>query len=207
MRLIKKLPDPFLLSDGSRVNNLSDWHRRRTEIRDMMLGIQYGTMPGAPEIASVDAGEEEVQEGGATRQELKMEFTPYRNRRDISFGMDVTLWRPSSEAIDRRKKEVAGFGEQGLPALVYVGGRVFRNVLESGIVTLCFENNQLEPMEMGNAIVGPARSAYRELEPGVNSWGSISVWAWGARRVLEYALSLPDVNSDQICVSGHSRIG
>jgi hypothetical protein len=207
MQIIKPLPNPFLMADGSHVTTEDDWQRRRMEIKDILLRIQYGTAPPAPDLVSSESLSQQTGESGETRQEVRLTFTPDRSRLDITFGMDVTVWHPSPESIARRKLAVQGFGASGIPALVYVGNSVFKSVLDSGIAMLCCENNQLEPMEMGNPIVGPARQSYATLSPDTYTWGSIAVWAWGARRVLDYALTLPDVNRHQILVSGHSRNG
>lgn len=207
MRILSSLPDPFVMADGSHVQTDEDWQRRRTEIKDTLLGIQYGTVPGAPDLLSAESLSSGREDNGDTQEKVRLEFTPDRNRPDITFGMDITVWRPSPRAIARRKDTVDGSGDNGIPALIYVGKSAFRSVLESGIAMIGYENNQLEPMEMGNPILGPARRAYEELAPGAYSWGAIAVWAWGALRVLDYALSLPELDGDQMLVSGHSRNG
>jgi len=207
MRLIKELPDPFLFENGQRVTSTKEWPQRREEIKHLMRNIQYGTMPGAPEDVSATSLETETFKNGETREKLRLEFTPNKNHPNITFGVDVTMWRPSEQAIKKRKETLPAFGKKGLPALVYVGNRKFESLLNNGYMIICYENNQLEPMEMGHAIVGPARTAYQELEPNAYSWGSISVWAWGGLRVFEYALSLPEIDHNQIMISGHSRNG
>lgn len=37
--------------------------------------------------------------------------------------------------------------------------------------------------------------------------GKLAMWAWAAIRVLEYALTLPEINHEKISVAGHSRLG
>lgn len=37
--------------------------------------------------------------------------------------------------------------------------------------------------------------------------GKIMIWAWGAMRVLDYALTLPGTDPENIAVLGHSRLG
>ena len=207
MQLTKELPDPFQLHNGQRVTTAQDWPLRREEIRAMMLDIQYGAMPGAPEEVQVQVLATQEGDDGTRCDTLRFEFVPNKARPDISFGMDVHLWHPSIEAVERRKKSVADFGRAGLPVLVYVGMRAFPDVLDRGMMVICYQNDQLEPMEEGNPIVGPARSAYEKLEPGAYSWGSISVWAWGAMRLLDYVLAMPEAHGEQIIVSGHSRNG
>ena len=50
----------------------------------------------------------------------------------IKFGMNVTVLFPSLEAVERRKNSVEGFGQNGIPALIYVGKSVFHDLLQSG---------------------------------------------------------------------------
>ena len=207
MKLIKKLPDPFLKEDGNRVVTLEDWNLRRQEIKDMIINIQYGSMPNSPEKVTITNLESKTLDGGETQDELYFDFVPKRDQPEIKFGMNFTVLSPSVEAVKRRQNSVKDFGVNGIPALIYVGKSVFYDLLQNGYMMICYENNQLEPMEMGNPIVGPARQAYEELEPGKYSWGSISVWAWGALQLLEYALTLTAINKKQIMISGHSRNG
>lgn len=37
--------------------------------------------------------------------------------------------------------------------------------------------------------------------------GKICIWAWGSMRVLDYALTLPGTDPDNIGIAGHSRLG
>src|SRR5690554_7952363 len=43
--LISELPDVFLFQDGSRVNNLAEWERRKGEIARLYQQYMYGYMP------------------------------------------------------------------------------------------------------------------------------------------------------------------
>ena len=148
MKLIKELPDPFLMKDDSHVVTLEDWNLRRQEIKDMMINIQYGSMPSSPEEVIIKNLESKTLDGGETQEELYFEFVPKKDQPEIKFGMNVTVLFPSLEAVKRRKKSVKGFGQNGIPALIYVGKSVFHDLLQSGYMMICYENNQLEPMEM-----------------------------------------------------------
>ena len=37
--------------------------------------------------------------------------------------------------------------------------------------------------------------------------GKIGIWAWAAMRVLDYALTLPTTDAENVMISGHSRLG
>jgi hypothetical protein len=62
-------------------------------------------------------------------------------------------------------------------------------------------------MDMGQAKKGPAKVVYEKLEPGKYTWGTISVWAWGVLRIVDYVYNLDQINKQQIIITGHSRNG
>jgi dienelactone hydrolase len=39
------------------------------------------------------------------------------------------------------------------------------------------------------------------------AWGTIAAWAWGIHRVLDYLVTLPEIDAARIIVVGHSRLG
>src|SRR5688500_12248486 len=50
---IPQLPDPFLFSDGSRVQSPNDWPKRRAEILELVQRYEYGHLPPAPKAGDV----------------------------------------------------------------------------------------------------------------------------------------------------------
>lgn len=196
MRLIAKLPDPFRNESG-RVSTLSGWQKQRERIADLLLSTQYGTMPGAPARVTTQVGDWEKDDSGRMRRQDTLTFFPDVNRPDTAFSLDLAI----------TARALPGGDTDRLPALIYVGGKRFDAILDAGLVTINYPNDTLEPMEMGKPRLGPARQAYETLEPVHYTWGSISAWAWGAIRVLEYASTLPFVDPGRIAISGHSRNG
>ncbi len=205
MRLIKALPDPFLMSDGRRVSSLKEWDQRKLEIQRMMIDLQYGSLPGAPENVSVKCLEKKLDHQGNFTEKYRMVFTPRNDHPEVNFSMDFRVTNPNPS--DKNNSSTKTISSKKFPILIYVGNNTCKIATDNGFKVISFDNSQLEPMEMGRPIKGSARRCYNTLEPGRYSWGSISVWAWGALRLVDYALTRDDIDPDKIIISGHSRNG
>ncbi len=219
MKQVKPLPNPLQFDDGSTVQSDADWQRRRSEIQKRVIDLQYGTVPGAPEWVDVTTTEK-IAESNYTCQHLNFVFTPAQQHPDINFGLQAMYYRPTDKAVQQRQREIPAFAAQGLPLVIYVGDnpKLFPVLLKQGYAVLSYHNARMEPMVEGDANVGPARQAYRDLSAQLGrapdrsmvkdyTWGSIGVWAWGALRLLDFASQSPEISNDHIAVSGHSRNG
>ena len=86
-KILGKLPDVFVFENGERVENQSDWEKRRVEIINTAVELEFGGMPPAPD----DFRLEKLTEPGKGR------INCYRlhniiNGHDFTFCIDV--YRP-----------------------------------------------------------------------------------------------------------------
>ncbi len=87
------LPDPFMMSDGTRVKTLDDWvKKRRPEILAFFKSEMYGKIPeGHIDVIYETLGESRVAlEGLAIRKEIRVHFSA--NNRDLQ--MDILIYLP-----------------------------------------------------------------------------------------------------------------
>jgi dienelactone hydrolase len=46
-----------------------------------------------------------------------------------------------------------------------------------------------------------------QKSPGDTECGAIAMWAWGIHRMIDYLVTLPEIDRSRIAVTGHSRLG
>ena len=75
-----ELPDPFRLESGNRVRSGADWQRRRREMRDLIVDIEYGGLPPVPQktwLEELDTSALQAR-GGAKRVSCRVATGPDR---------------------------------------------------------------------------------------------------------------------------------
>lgn len=186
---LDRLPDPLRMNDGKRVKTADGWQARRNEIREMVLRIEYGCVPPAPENVEIESVEdaEIVNYGKSTHRRAMLKFGPGQ-----SLKMRVDLFVPND--ADRPLATVLRVGADDSPS---------RQINGRGYAYACYDQHALDPDPGdGKDVVGPAQAAYPDYD-----WGSIAVWAWGASRALDYLAALPELDRGRFIVTGHSRGG
>ncbi len=184
---IKELPDPFVMNDGTRVKNKTDWAKRREEIKAMMLYYQYGHIPPAHKnIIAKELSSETVYDGGATKKHILLSMGPEREVK-INVGMVIPK------------------GEGPFPVILKNDRGIFNvpiadEIVRRGYIVADYARTDLDPDQKNT--VGPAQAAYPDYD-----WATLAVWAWGGMRVIDYFMTLDVVDKERIAFTGHSRGG
>lgn len=184
---VKELPDPFLMNNGKRVKTRADWAKRREEIKAMMLYYQYGHMPPAPKIIiAEELSSITVYDGGATKKHILLSMGPERKVK-INVGIIIPKGKGPFPVILKNDPQIFN-----VP--------IAEEIVKRGYIIADYIRTDLDPDR--NDAVGPAQAAYPDYD-----WATLSVWAWGGMRVIDYLMTLNVIDEGKIVFTGHSRGG
>jgi hypothetical protein len=231
------LPDPLLMSNGTKVADAQTWKTmRRPEILELFRTHVYGRSPiGRPKSMAFEVFDLDRQalSSLATRKQVKVSFTGGQN----GPGMDILIYLPNGKKKPISTFVILNFGGNHTinsdPA-IKLSGSWMRQV--SGIV-----NNRAGADSRGKASsrfpveeilrrgYGLATIYYGDIDPdfhdgfknGVHpvfdklregkrasdAWGSIGAWAWGLSRAMDYFETDTEIDHNRVIVLGHSRLG
>lgn len=201
--IIKAFPTPFEFNNGTKVKTEEEWMVRREEIKKILLEQQYGKMPGRPDAIRVTELDSEEREDGSTEIALKFKIIP-DNDSSEDFSFHAWMYVPEGKGPFPTVVKVSpdGTGTQT---------EINEYMIKRGYMLVCYNHTELDPDTEGYDEEGPCQKIYSKY-----SWGSISVWAWGAMRVADYLLGepwvdapdgFPRANPDALIITGHSRRG
>jgi len=182
------LPDPFLMVDGRRVKTLQDWEAQRMYIKDMLLYYQYGYYPPAPKNLEVEIkSSRTILKGKAKETRLVLSMGPNHS---ITIRVDLSVPTKGSGPYP---VVITGDREWGRTEGLEVA-------TDRGYMVADFFRTDLDPDNDDRT--NGVHPHYPEYD-----WATLSAWAWGFSRVIDYLETLENVDKDKIVVTGHSRGG
>ncbi len=201
------LPDPLVMNNGSKVADAKTWQdKRRPQILELFRENIYGRAPiGRPDGMTFEAGiiNRQALEGTATRKDLVINFS------GNSSGprMDMRVYTPNTATgpvscflyLGRPMPDGSPLHSRLVEALP--------EILSRGYGLAIIDREGVDPDEYDkfrNGVHGVFDPAGER--PG-DAWGTISAWAWGLSRALDYLETDKDVDAKKVAVMGVSRAG
>jgi hypothetical protein len=204
------LPDPLVLSNGRPVSNVDTWTKqRRPELIKLYETEIYGRVPAnAPrvtwEIGEVDR---EWRKGRAVRKKLVAHARAGSDERQFN----VWLYTPAAATkpvpvvlsiIFAPAARGGGPAPTGEPL-------VADEILARGWGYATVVYTEIQP-DRANAwkdgVIG-LTLASDQAEPRPDEWGTISAWAWGISRIIDYFETDKAVDAKHVAIQGFSRLG
>lgn len=219
------LPPLLTLDNGQPVRNARDWfEKRRPEILRNYEEDIYGRVPAnAPKAhAVVLSSGDIVEHGAAVRTHVVIHFGPNPSGPKA----DVVLYVPAHAThpvpvllqlvfVRGLKSELpqpplpswlAHAGKNGTP-ISEIGP--VAEILARGYAYATFRYTDVQPDHKGSSAGGVEALAMKpgQTQRTPDEWGSITAWAWGASRVLDYLATDPRLDAKRVALIGHSRLG
>ena len=207
-----ELPDPLKCLDGSTVTTWQEWEaKRRPETLELFRRYIYGHSPEPGKVTfQILETDPKAVAGKATRKLIKITCTDSAHA-DKSYSFQASLLTPNG---------VAG----RVPAFLLINNRPIASadptrkelndfwpaeaILARGYATAVFRTNDVDPDKNGDAARAKGvRAVFSAGTAGQDQWATISAWAWGASRVLDYLQTDPAIDAAKVAVIGHSRGG
>ena len=228
-----ELPDPLTMQDGTKVKSASDWvEKRRPEVLELFREHVYGHSPKRPRGLKfkVIQNDTSALEGQAIRREVLITFarkeaTPEANMliylpKDadgpvpafltINFVGNHTIHPDPGISISRswvRNSKDWGI-ENNRADDRSRGARRSRwavdKILKRGYALATIYYGDIDP-DYDDGFSNGVHRLYPKPKP--DEWGSISTWAWGLSRCLDYLETDRNINAKKVAVMGHSRLG
>lgn len=185
---VEELPDPFAFTDGTRVRSRDDWARRRAELKEIIQQYAYGHLPPAGKVTAAEQVSNRNEEIHATVKEVLLRVGPGGK---LPLRLFLTL--PD--------------GKGPFPTIVdgdacwgRIAPEIAAEVAKRGYALAEFDRTEIVPDK------NERTTGLHELYPNAD-FGALAAWAWGYHRVVDYLLTLPEVDHKRIVVTGHSRGG
>ena len=186
--VISELPDPLLLPNGKRVQTKQEWEQHRATLLALILHYEYGELPPvAKNVSGTLLASRTLVEARATEQEVLLTMGPEQAIKTHLF-LTIPEGKGPFPVIIRGD---LGWGRVE-PASV-------AEVVKRGYILAEFSRVEIAP---DSAEIGGVYAAYPDY-----TGGRLAAWAWGYHRVVDYLLTLPEVDKNHLAITGHSRGG
>ncbi|MBO6249166.1 MAG: hypothetical protein J6N54_10170, partial [Bacteroidales bacterium] len=225
-----ELPDPLKMEDGRTVRTKRQRIKeRRPELMEMLRSQMFGREPGkAPDLHAKVLEESPDAFGGlATRKQVKLCFDkeekyyltllmyipndrkgPVPTFLGANFkGNHATTTDPAvlMPTVDKIATFAPGYAVEPRNAN---GHRwEYEYILSHGYAVATFCYNDVDPDFHDGFHNGVHQLMDGDKPRNGESWGTISAWAWGLSRCMDYLETVKEIDAKRVALLGHSRLG
>jgi len=231
-----KLPDPLKSFKGKKIKNTKKWEKtRRPELLKFFTENVYGEVPGGLEVSEIEVVEQSSNAigGKATRKQVEVSF----EKDDLALSFTILMYLPlnvekpplflgynfygNHTIISDSEIIISEAWARDNPSFGIVhnqlteqsrGVRSDRWAIEKivaagyGLAVIYYGEIDPDKNDFSDGI-HPFFYVDDQQQPADNEWGSISAWAWGLSRAMDYFEKDADVDASKVITFGHSRLG
>ena len=228
-----EFPDPLVMLSGAKVQSKDDWFtRRRPELKELIQYYMYGHFPAPCKVqAKVEHTDTKAFGGKATLRDITLSFEGLdgpaihlllvvpNERKGLApafVGINFTgnhaltndpkvriptawVYANRKGVKDNRATEEGRGSEVDTWAL--------EQSIDRGYAVATFYNGDIDPDRADKREGIQKHLPKVDLPPGRTEAATITWWAWGVHRVVDYLTTNPDIDPKKVAVVGHSRLG
>lgn len=193
-----KIPSPLEVGDR-RVQTVKEWEELRPLVLKTMLESEYGYLPEEPKDLRFSITVNENNRFCASKAiYLTVEASCTVNGEKFSFPFSYVY--PSRG--ERFKTFVVINFRPDIPDKYIPTEEIVDNGF--GCASFCYKDVTSDDGDFSNGLAG---LIYKDSGRSEYSCGKIAMWAWAAMRVMDFLQTRDEVDKENICVAGHSRLG
>lgn len=198
-----RLPDPLRFEDGRDVGSAADWPARRAEIAELFERDIYGRVPGNAPSVRWETGPERAEtiEGlEATSRALTGPMGPGGPAIEAALTVPAGVEGPVPAVL------ALTFPAAVMARFPPEPGRSWKaQVLERGWAAVEYVPTSVQADNGEGLASGVIGMTTRPR--GLEDWGALRAWAWGASRVLDALAADPAIDAEHVMLYGVSRYG
>lgn len=192
------IPSPLAVG-GKKAETVEEWEKVRPLVAKMMQECEYGYIPAKPESFAVEIEEctdKKMWAGKATHLSLKI--------KSVINGEEFTF--PATYIYPNKGDKFKTFVHINFRPDIPDRYMPTEEIIDNGFACLsfCYEDVTSDDGDFTNGLAGVI---YKNSVRTVHSPGKIAMWAWAAMRAMDFLQTRDEVDKENICVCGHSRLG
>ncbi len=193
----RALPDIFTFNSGRRVESVSDFLLRREEMKKLLCENEYGYIPKRPNHldVAVESVDNSFCAGKAPLTRLVFTVTVGETR--FSF--------PVNAVIPKSDKKCPAFVFPNFSSDVPDRYLPSEEIADRGYAVFSFCRNDITSNKGFKS--DKLSKIFQRSKRKLSSPGKLVLWAWAAMRVMDYVMTLDSVDTKNIAIIGHSRLG
>ena len=203
------LPDPLVLANGERVTTPEVWaKKRRPEILKFYQTEIYGRVPeNAPKVTwEVTETDPKARDGAAVMRRVvgRMGDKPDGPRMTLTVYTPAKADKPVPVLLSITFGFPAGKGPPKAGAFDPVA-----EVLGRGWAYATLGYGDIQPDRADRWTEGVIGLTLKDgqTRPAPDEWGTISAWAWGVSRCIDYFETDKAIDAKRVAITGASRLG
>lgn len=189
------VPSLFEFADGRAVTS-DNADEKRAEIREILQREIYGKMPPKPDLVKGEILENPKSRdcaGKAMIKRVSLTVSVMGNRYSFPFWLVMPKYTPKPRFVVFLNFR-PNLPDEYLPCEELIDRGI-------GFAAVCYKDITSDDGDFSNGIAGAlARCGYTNT-------GKLAMWGYTASRILDYVLENEEIDTSNIAVAGHSRLG